>query len=141
MPAPLSLDLRQRILSAHKPHKYGLRKVAKQFNIGVATAFRLIKRYKKTGSLIPAENSGGPKRFIEEKDQYRLKDIIAEKNDRTTEEICKIYAERFGIKLKNSTMNLALKRAEITRKKRLLFQKKEKVIVLSKCENFSKKNN
>lgn len=117
MPAPLSLDLRKRIVESYKPCSTSYKSIAKQFRVGVATVSRLISRFKSTSNIEPLPHAGGPKRKIPTNTVGDIKDFILEKNDLTLAELCEKYHKKHNIRVAVSCMHNTLIRLGITRKK------------------------
>jgi transposase len=130
MPAPLSLDLRKRIVEARDLFTY--EQLAEVFDVGRATVSRLLRRQRETGGVEPDQLGGvrGPL-LIEEEDLPILKSIVDDNPDKTLEELVDIYQERTGVRVSTSTMGRALQRVNMTRKKtfRAEQQEKEEVVV------------
>jgi transposase len=120
MRGSLSIDLRERAVSAYIPEKTTIQEVAKLFKIGTATLSRWLRRRRETGSLLPYKKGGFSSPKISDKDLSIIHNIVEEKPDRILLELCVEYEKRANIKVSTSTMDRALRRANITRKKKLL---------------------
>ena len=119
MPAPLSLDLRQRIVKAALEGEESQGEVARRFDVGVATVVRLLARHRRTGSLAPNDNQGGtPRRKVDEEGQAALRAWVAEEPDLTLLELMDKYNERFDAPISRATVGRELHRLGLTRKKR-----------------------
>jgi transposase len=59
MPAPDSIDLRQRVINAYKAKEGSQRQIAKRFQVSESFLKRLIRRYQETGSVKPRPHGGG----------------------------------------------------------------------------------
>lgn len=75
MPKALSLDLRERILEAWKQ---GLpwAEIADRFQLGIASVNRLVRRYRKTGSVERSPRGGGNPPKIPENELPSLKELV-----------------------------------------------------------------
>ena len=86
MPAPLPLDLRERIIRAYKSgvtvKELTANKIASKSAI-----YGLIKLEKETGSAKPRENRNGRKPILTNEDLERIKTKISEKPDITLDEL------------------------------------------------------
>jgi len=60
MPAPLSIDLRNRIMLAYKNGR-PVKEIAQQFYVGQDSIYKLIRHVKKTGSVKPLPLNNGRK--------------------------------------------------------------------------------
>lgn len=117
MPAPLSNDLRRRIIHAYDKGETSIDALAKRFSIGRVTAWRLIQRYKASGSYEASPHGGGmPARIgIDEVDN--LAAVVGDKPDGTIVEFAAEYRRRYRVKCSNSAMYRALSRFGLTSKK------------------------
>jgi transposase len=77
MPAPLSNDLRERVVSAIMAGE-SCRSVASRFGVAASSAVKWAQRYRATGSVAPARMGGHRKRVLE---PYR--DFIVERIEQT----------------------------------------------------------
>lgn len=59
MPAPLSLDLRQRILVAWQNGEGIWDEIGERFAVGVASVKRLVRRFRKSNSVAPLPHASG----------------------------------------------------------------------------------
>jgi transposase len=59
MPRAYSTDLRQRVIAACESSDRTRREVAEQFQIGEATLYDWLQRWRKRGSVAPAPHGGG----------------------------------------------------------------------------------
>lgn len=64
MPAPLSLDLRQRIVQALETDTLSQAAIAQRFGVGKATVERLARLRRTTGSIAPKPYTHGPKPIV-----------------------------------------------------------------------------
>lgn len=119
MPAPISLDLRERIIAAWQSDEYSSwEQIAATFQVGRATVNRLIRLYRQTDSVEPAPHGGGLDHLIPDEDLLRVWELVEEQPDRTIEEFADEYARRTGVRVSRATMGRALERLELSRKKR-----------------------
>jgi transposase len=115
---PLSIDLRERIINAYNNKEGSAKKLAERFSVSMSTVKRLISRYKKTGSIEPKPHGGGKPAAIGESGYEFLAKLFKEGLDLTLRETCQRYQEKFGVKISISMMDRALKKLNITRKKK-----------------------
>ena len=59
MPAPLAIDLRQRIIKAYEAGGVTQQQVAERFDVGIASVVRLLARKRATGGLEPKAQRWG----------------------------------------------------------------------------------
>jgi len=117
MPAPLSNDLRLRVITYHQKHGSNRKELAEIFNIGEATVYRWIKKFRETGAVdaLPMGVGGFP--LITDDKLDCLKALVKKKPDRTLTELCKAWREKHDVELSLSSMARALSRAGLTLKK------------------------
>ena len=116
MPAPYSVDLRKRVVAAYKPDDTSYESIAELFS--VASVNRWLQKKRKTGSVEPAAHAGGPVRRIDADGEKLLLVIVGQMPDLTLGEIAERYAAERGVQLKIPTLQRALVRLGLTRKKR-----------------------
>ncbi len=115
MTAPLSQDLRQRIVRAVSQGS-SIRKAAKRFEVSPSAAIKLMRRVRQTGSTTPAK-IGGYRRPLLEAHSDELRAIVASKAGITLREIKAALAAR-GVKVKAlSTIADMLHRLGLSHKK------------------------
>ena len=118
MPAPLSLDLRQRIITAYDADTGAtMEQVAARFDVGVATVNRLLRRRRETGSIHPSPRRGHPPRRIDTDGEQLLRSLVEEQPDLYVHELAELFTQRTGISVSQPTVSRSLKRMVITRKK------------------------
>ncbi len=86
MPAPLSNDLRERIISYYNKGN-SVRDIIKTFEIGQTTIYSLIKLYKETGDIKPRKNKNGRKPMLSKEDLKNIEEKIIKKSDITLQEL------------------------------------------------------
>ncbi len=59
MPAPLSVDLRQRILAAYDAKEGAQRQLAERFKVSLSFIRDLRRHYRETGTVQPKPHGGG----------------------------------------------------------------------------------
>ncbi|RKG92376.1 helix-turn-helix domain-containing protein [Corallococcus carmarthensis] len=117
MGAPLSMDLRQRILEAYLAHEGTWEEIACRFQVGVATVDRLVGRWKRTHSIVPTRPGPRPHYRIPDGELAKVKRLLDAQPDSTTQEIADAYAEATGVRVSRPTMGRAFQRLGYTRKK------------------------
>lgn len=116
MAAPLSLDLRLRVVRAISEEGMSRRAAAARFGVGVRTAERWIDAYRLDGRLEPGKmgNPSPPKLAAHRAMVLRL---LQDQPDITIEGLRHALAER-GIVVGYGSIRRFFEREEITRKKR-----------------------
>jgi transposase len=115
MPAPISLDLRQRIVQAVQ-HGCSIRAAARRFRVAPSTAIKLMQRVAATGSAAP-DRYGGHRRPLLEPCESLLEALVLATPDITLAELQRAIERRVGIRAGLSTLHNALHRLGLRRKK------------------------
>src|SRR5687768_1557197 len=115
MTAPLSLDLRRRIVRAVEMGS-SARQAAARFEVSASAAIKLMRRVRETGSPAP-ERVGGHRRPMLEPHADLISTLVSGRHRITLAEIQAALAER-GIQVKAlSTISLMLHRLGLSHKK------------------------
>ena len=117
MPAPLSQDLRDRIVRAVEGGS-SIRQAAQRFAVSPSAAVNLMRRVRESGSTAPARFGGHRRPILDEHDDL-IRSLLDAKPDMMLVEIQAELA-RHGIVVRaTSTILRWLRRAGLTRKKRV----------------------
>jgi putative transposase len=116
MPAPLSQDLRDRIVRAVESGS-SIRQAALRFDVSPSAAVKLMQRVRETGSPAPAR-FGGHRRPILDEHEALVRAIIEDEPDITLIEIQAELRRRGVVVRAASTIHRWLRRADLTHKKR-----------------------
>lgn len=116
MPAPLSPDLRRRILDASRT--LSAAKTARRFDVGIRTVQRLKALDKATGSVAPKSYRRGLAPTLGQAERVRFEGYLAEDVSMTQAEMARRFTEETGRKVEQPTVSIALRRWDLTRKKR-----------------------
>ena len=116
MTAPLSRDLRERIVRAVEGGA-SIRQAARRFEVSPSAAVKLMRRVRETGSAAPGR-IGGHRRPVLEGHEALLLSLVGAKDDVTLSEIRTELARRGVVVRALSTIHHALRRLGLTRKKR-----------------------
>ena len=85
----LPKEIKERIVKARE-EGYTIKEVMDRLSVGKSTVQRVMARYKEGKSFEVGKSKGRPPK-IKEEDLYIIKEACEEKNDRTLEEIRKIF--------------------------------------------------
>jgi putative transposase len=118
LPAPLSLDLRGRILDAALRSGAPQTEVARRFAVHVATVERLLRRHRETGSVAPVEYRRGPAPALSEADDARIEGYLDDDNDATLVEMAARFEAETGRRISDMAVVRSLRRRGVSRKKR-----------------------
>ena len=115
MPAPLSGDLRDRIVRAVEGGS-SIRQAALRFAVSPSAAVKLMRRFRASGSPAPAR-FGGYRRPILDAHEALVRSVLEAKADITLVEIQSELARHGVVVGATSTIGRWLRRAGLTRKK------------------------
>jgi transposase len=115
MPAPISMDLRLRIVGAVEGGS-SVREAARRFAVSPSAAIKLMQRVRATGSAAP-DRSGGYRRPLLGPHESTLRRLVETKPDITLAELQAALHERIGIRAGLSTIHNALRRIGLRHKK------------------------
>ena len=111
-----SIDIRERVIE-NLEHE-SMRKTAKRFRVLEYFVYRLKQRYREAGTLVPKPHGGGQGPLVDEAGGEFIRTVLAEASDLTLNELCERYEGRFAGKVSKSSRDRALRRLDLTRKKR-----------------------
>lgn len=111
------LDLRTRIVDAYENGEGSIREVAERFVVSPGTVQSYLKIKRATGRLDPRPVSGGIAPIIGAEGLQKVRQVVEEHPDATTEELADELARNHAIAVSRPTMGRALQRLGITRKK------------------------
>lgn len=117
MPAPLSSDLRTRIVRALKKGKETQLAIADRLEVGVASVVRLARVLRENRSIEPRKPGGGNPRILTVRDLATIRRLVEEQPTATVNELAAALAAAGGPSVHRSTVTRALKELGITRKK------------------------
>ena len=115
MPAPISLDLRLRIIGAVEQGS-SIRAAARRFAVSPSAAIKLMQRVRATGSPAPARY-GGHRRPLLAPYEADLERLVEATPDITLAELQAELQRRFGIIAGLSTIHNTLRRLGLRHKK------------------------
>jgi transposase len=116
MPAPMSMDLRRRIVRAVERGS-SIRAAARRFAVSPSTAIKLMQRVRATGSPAPARY-GGHRRPVLAPYERDLRRLLEATPDLTLAELQAELQRRCGVRAGLSTIHNALRRIGLRHKKR-----------------------
>jgi putative transposase len=115
MPAPISLDLRMRIVRAVDEGS-SIRAAARRFAVSPSAAIKWMQRRRATGSAAPARY-GGHRRPLLEPYEADLKRLVEATPDITLAELQAELERRFGVLAGLTTIHNTLRRLGLRHKK------------------------
>jgi transposase len=117
MPAPMSMDLRLRIVGAVESGS-SIRGAAARFAVSPSAAIKLMQRVRATGSAAPARY-GGHRRPKLEPHEGELRELVAARPDLTLAELQTALQQHCGVRAGLSTIHTMLHRIGLRLKKTL----------------------
>lgn len=130
---PLSMDLRQRIISAVEQGDSSIRKIAQRFSVSKNSVERLIIQKRTEGHLVPRKQGGAMVSALMPY-QDQLMAIIEQKSDATLAEYCELLFDETGLWVSQSTMCRTFQRLNLPRKKKRSALAKPKANESSFCD-------
>jgi transposase len=115
MPAPMSMDLRLRIVRAVEQGS-SIRQAARRFAVSPSAAIKLMQRVRTTGSAAPARY-GGHRRRVLEPHATDLCSLVEATPDLTLADLQTELQRRCGVQAGLSTIHNALRRLGLRHKK------------------------
>ena len=115
MPAPLSADLRRRVLDAARSATAPA--VATRFGVSVSTVHRLRRLDRAHGSVEPKPHAGGRARTLTDADRPLIDGYLAENPSMPHETVARRFEADTGRAVTRQTVQRALARWRVTRKK------------------------
>ena len=115
MAAPLSVDLRERIVAAVEAGA-SRREAAERFSVSASCAVKLVRRWRETGSVAPGQ-IGGQKRHALADHAQHVRALVAARPDATLDELWAGLREE-GVLVGRTSIHRFLRAMGLTLKKR-----------------------
>ena len=117
MPAPLSIDLRQRVINAYRAKEGSGRTLAERFKVSLSFIRDLTRRARELGTIEPKPHGGGAVAKLGDAQLPIVKGLVEAQPDALLEELCERFAQKTGVNVSISTMQRAVQRLELSVKK------------------------
>ena len=117
MARPYTADLRDRVLLACERGGLSRSRIAALFGVGESTVYRWQQAWRAEARREPKPPAGGPAPRLDEAAPGRLKELVAEGNDRPLAEYAAALRERAGVEASGPTVCRALGKLGLVRKK------------------------
>jgi transposase len=117
MTRPLSIDLRERVISA-VDGGLSRRAAADRFGVAVSTAIKWVDRWRRTGDARPKPQSGDHRSHRIEAHAAEILALVEERPDITLAELASHLDKTHGLKVADSTVWRLLDRHGVTQKNR-----------------------
>jgi transposase len=115
----LSVDLRERIVAAYDAGDVTRAEVAQRFRVSEAMVKKLLQQRRRCGDIRPQHHRCGRKPRITPEHRKRLRELVAEKPDRTLAELRSCV----GLSCTLPAIHYALAAMDLTYKKRRFMQR------------------
>ena len=117
MPAPLSIDLRQRIIAAYEAKEGSQRQLAKRFKVSLSFIRDLMRHYRETGTVQPKPHGGGAVAKLGDEQLPIVETLVTAQPDALLKELCERFAKQTGVEVSISTMQQAVCKLRLSVKK------------------------
>jgi transposase len=117
MPAPYSLDLRERVWAAFKAGEGTEEEVAERFGVSLSFVRDLVRRMRETGNVAPKPHGGGRLPALDKQGLKQLARAVAETPDATLEELLVKLRRQEKLRLSRTVLWRGLSALRLTRKK------------------------
>ena len=118
MPAPLSIDLRQRILAAYQAKEGSQRQLAERFKVSLSFIRDLMRQYRQTHRIEPKPHGGGATAKLGSSQLSVIQALVAAQPDAFLHELCDQFEQRTGMRVSVSAMARAVQRLKLSVKKK-----------------------
>jgi transposase len=112
-----SLDIRQKIVTAHFSEKMSIRKVAARFAVSKSLVQKLVKQQQNEGNLQPKQR-GKPQFSHFTNAEVEVRELVSEHQDATLVELCELWAGKTGNWVSRTAMCRYLQKLGLNRKKK-----------------------
>ncbi len=119
MPAPLSSDLRQRVIAAYQAKEGFQRQLAERFKVSLSFVRDLTRRYRQTATLEPKPHGGGGVAKLGTAHLPVVKALVEAQPDALLKELCERFAEKTTVHVSGATMQRAVQKLELSVKKNI----------------------
>ena len=117
MPAPLSVDLRQRIMAAYEAKEGSQRQLAERFKVSLSFIRDLRRHQRETGTVKPKPPGGGAVAKVGTDQLPIIAALVTAQPDALLEELCERFAKQTGVSVSGATMQRAVYRLKLSVKK------------------------
>lgn len=117
MPAPLSIDLRQRIIAAYEAKEGSQRQLAKRFKVSLSFIRDLRRHQRETGTVQPKPHGGGAVAKLRQEQLPLVTALVKAQPDALLAELCERFAGQTGVVVSVSTMQQAVSKLKLSVKK------------------------
>lgn len=116
--APYSMDLRERVIAAHRAGEGSIRELLDVFHLAKNTIEKWLRRLCETSSVAPLPHRGGVPATIRDERLDTLCWLVGERDDATIDELRKALQRECRIRSSRVAVDRALRKVNFTRKRR-----------------------
>jgi len=117
VPAPYSLDLRERVVLQYSSGEFTQEEISELFGISSSTIKRWLRRQRETDDLSPIKGNNGRPAKIDSRGLLMLEEAVKENNTITLDALSKLYLKKFKVKAGRSVLSRAMAKLNLNRKK------------------------
>jgi transposase len=118
MPAPVSVDLRQRILAAYEAKQGAQRQLAERFKVSLSFITDLMRHHCETGTVQPKAHGGGAVAKLGQEHLPIVEALVKAQPDALVRELCERFAQKTAVKVSVSTMHRSVCQLKLSRQKK-----------------------
>jgi len=118
MPAPLSVDLRQRVIAAYQAKEGSQQQLAERFKVSLSFVRDLTRRYRQSATLEPKPHGGGAVAKLGAAQLPVVKALVEAQPDALLKELCERCTEKTAVYVSVSTMQRAVQSLKLSVKKK-----------------------
>lgn len=122
-----SIEFRRKIIKAHEDESISQRKLARRFGVAPSFIQKLLKQYRETDSFAPKIRTQQTPPKLTSAHLDVLQQLVEAQNDATLVELREQLAAKTDLWVSTSTIDRALKKLDLTVKKRRFTLMKKKV--------------
>lgn len=119
MPAPLSVDLRERVIAAYQAKEGSMRQLAERFKVSLSFIRDLSRHYRQNGTVAPKPHRGGAVAKLGAAQLPVVKALVDDQPDALLEELCERFCQKTGVTVSVSTMHRAVQSLKLSVKKNI----------------------
>ena len=119
MPAPLSVDLRQRVIAAYQAKEGSQQQLAERFKVSLSFVRDLTRRYRQSATLEPKPHGGGAVAKLGAAQLPVVKALVEAQPDALLKELCERCTEKTAVYVSVSTMQRAVQSLKLSVKKNI----------------------
>ena len=117
MPAPLSVDLRQRIMAAYEAKEGSQRQLAERFKVSLSFVRDLMRHYRARGTVQPKPHGGGAIAKLGKEQLPIVEALVKTQPDALLTALCERFVQQTGVEVSVSTMQQAVYKLKLSVKK------------------------